>query len=309
MPLPPPDPAYTDSGISVWRELQLQLQHLPLKDFLYPEPLLLIDELANDKTGYQRREEIGLRLDQLNDPRRGVGLDDAGLPEIAWIAVPAGEVGLEVTLGGWAAPTESVRIQPFRLARYPITWIQYRAFLDAKDGYRNPRWWDTGLKPNDPPHLSEQVWAFQNYPAVGMDWTEAMAYCRWLSAKLGLYIRLPTEGEWQFAAVGNTTQKYPWKDGWRAARANSLESQIRRTQAVGMYPKGRNLLGLDDLAGNVAEWCLRDNKFGDDRNSSRAARGGSWRDPPKDLRASRRVYVTGGENYSCMCGFRIASRL
>ena len=33
-------------------------------------------------------------------------------------------------------------VDPLRLARYPVTWVQYRAFREARDGYSNADWWD-----------------------------------------------------------------------------------------------------------------------------------------------------------------------
>ena len=122
---------FSDSGIATWRMLKPQLPEL-LSHFLAPEPLALLDELSTDSTPHHRREEIGLRLDQMGDPRCGVGLNKSGLPDIAWVDIPAGKVILKA---------KSHRVSPFRLARYPITWAQYHAFLDAEDGYCNPAWW------------------------------------------------------------------------------------------------------------------------------------------------------------------------
>jgi len=38
-----------------------------------------------------------------------------------------------------------------------------------------------------------QLWSFANYPVINVFWYDALAYCRWLSVKLQLPIRLPTE--------------------------------------------------------------------------------------------------------------------
>ena len=190
---PPPDADVADPGIAIWRILEAQLPEPPLRSFLYPEPLELLEELNSDATPQQRREEIGLRLNQLGDRRRGVGLNDAGLPDIVWIGIPAGEVTLETDSQDWFL------VKPFRLARHPVTWAQYRAFLDAKDGYSNEAWWEGGPREQKPGALSS---SFPRYPAINVSWYDALAYCRWLSAKLNLNIRLPTEWEWQWAAAG-----------------------------------------------------------------------------------------------------------
>ena len=68
--------------------------------------------------------------------------------------------------------------------------------------------------------------------------------------------------------------------GWDKARANTQESGLGRTIAVGMYPHGASPTGVYDLAGNVAKWCM--NQHGEPRhklaeaNASRAVRGGTW---------------------------------
>jgi len=256
-----------------------------LRRFLHPEPLALLDELNTDDTPHHRREEIGLRLNQLGDPRRGVGLDENGLPDIAWIEVPPARhpVTLETK------SKDSFPVPGFRLARYPVTWAQYRAFLDAKDGYRKKAWWERRPRRDEPGAL---LWSFANYPAINVSWNDALAYCRWLSAKHGFDIRLPTEWEWQWAAVGDTEQDYPWPGEWNPQRANSYDAGINRTVAVGLYPLGRSPFGLGDTAGNVWEWCLNAYEPPGDvslnKDVSRVLRGGSWGRDPGGCRAANR---------------------
>ncbi len=129
------------------------------------------------------------------------------------------------------------QVSRFRIARYPVTWIQYRAFADAEDGYRNKAWWQDLEKLSEPGELR---WAFANYPVINISWYDAVAFCRWLSAKSKLDIRLPAEWEWQWAAVGATQQDYPWPGDWNPARANQMDAGIGRTVAAGMYPLSRS---------------------------------------------------------------------
>jgi len=90
--------------------------------------------LESDTTPDHRRETIGLRLNQRGDPRRGVGVNDDGLPDIAWVDVPAGEVTIEKNAGHFT-------IAAFCIARHPVTWRLSRAFVKATDDYRSKRWW------------------------------------------------------------------------------------------------------------------------------------------------------------------------
>lgn len=265
-----PDKAFTDNAIAAWSVVDRLSCGVSLKQFLYPEPLALMAELESKQTPHHRREQIGLRLNQLGDTRRGVGLNEDGLPDIAWIDIPAGRV----TRGH---SRDVFNVKRFRLARYPVTWIQYRAFLNAKNGYSKRHWWHGQPREKDP---GAQIWCFDNHPAVNVSWYDALAYCRWLSVQLTLDIRLPTEWEWQWAASGGRRSQYPWSGAWNSAHANSEEAGIGRTVAVGMYPQGRSRFGLDDMVGNVSEWCL--NAHHEPRNvaldgdASRTLRGGAW---------------------------------
>ncbi|MBL8376143.1 SUMF1/EgtB/PvdO family nonheme iron enzyme, partial [Accumulibacter sp.] len=119
-----------------------------------------------------------------------------------------------------------------------------------------------------------------NQPALWISWFEALAYCQWLSGVLGYPVRLPSEWEWQQAATGGEpANDYPWGD-WQEGRANTVESELGRVTAVGIYPAGSSAQGGLDLAGNVWEWCR--NAFYSPQNvaeggdARRVVRGGSW---------------------------------
>lgn len=120
--------------------------------------------------------------------------------------------------------------------------------------------------------------AYDNYPVVGVSWSQARAFCAWRTEKLNRYMhsqkgfalaeyRLPTEFEWEWAARGgHTLNPYPWggpytrnEKGCLAAnfkplRGNYIADGGLTTVVVGHYPA--NDWGLYDMAGNVAEWTL-----------------------------------------------------
>jgi formylglycine-generating enzyme required for sulfatase activity len=128
------------------------------------------------------------------------------------------------------------------LARYPITWEQWRAWPGAgtrSDGSPAPR-------ANEP---------------VTAGWRSADGFCRWLSEQLGATIRLPSEFEWEAAARGGDRRESPWGDRPSDDRAWTFDSRARRgllharaTVPVGCYPAGAAPCGALDLAGNVGEW-------------------------------------------------------
>ncbi len=155
---------------AIVERLPLELDELE-QDFLRPEQERLLAELDDPATGHKRRSDIGERLAEIGDPRPGVGVREDGLPDIVWCPVSGGEVTLEGVKGRFT-------VEPFWIAKYAITCLQYRRFLKAADGYQQDAWW-TGLKRAE--GAWEQRRKFGNHPADTIDWYQAMAFCRWLS--------------------------------------------------------------------------------------------------------------------------------
>jgi formylglycine-generating enzyme required for sulfatase activity len=93
-------------------------------------------------------------------------------------------------------PQRSVTVSTFWIDQTEVTNKQYRPCIEA--GVCEPRIptqsWDTYH--NDP--------AYDDYPAVYVDWDNAKAYCEWVGR------RLPSEAEWEKAARGPNTRIYPW---------------------------------------------------------------------------------------------------
>lgn len=166
----------------------------PARSFIREEWERLVEELERPSTSHQRRAAIGDRLDQIGDRRPGVGLTPEGLPDIVWCEVPGGIVDIE-TRG-------PVGVKPFRIAKYPITYRQYRAFLDDPNGYDDPSLWK-GLEREA--MRGEQYRPVGNHPAENVSSYDAVAFCRWLTARLGYEVRLPSEGEWQQAATSGVS--------------------------------------------------------------------------------------------------------
>lgn len=254
----------------------------PLRSFLRPEALRLIDELQIDQTDHFRRAAIGERLATIGDPRPGVGVRN-GLPDLLWHEVPAGRVTL---LNDDGTPLGEFDVPSLRVARFPVTWAQYQTFLDSADGYDNPAWW-SAEKPDERPE--NRFRSFANHPVSRVSWFDAVAFGRWLSARLsgelpsGYAIRLPLEWEWQQAATGgDPSREYPC-GVWLDHGGNTADSGLGRLIATGLYPHGAWPNGPVDLAGEVLEWCANQHNL--NRQGGRpggeeaqcALRGGSWR--------------------------------
>jgi formylglycine-generating enzyme required for sulfatase activity len=265
----------------------------------------------------EARAAVGRALGLLGlDNRRGVGLRPDGLPDIAWVEIPAGEFL-------YGEQNERRHCDAFAIARYPVTHAQFQAFLDAGDGYDDDRWWQ-GLSVPDRDHRPAS-WPIGNHPRETVSWFEAMAFCRWLTHRLGAdlngrIIRLPTEWEWERAARGTDGRIYPWGEDYRPGYANIDERHgdigphnLGRTSAVGLYPQGETRDAADqpdvyDLSGNVWEWCLNEhaepNRVQPGGPASRVVRGGSWVDLHGSARADRRGHYFPHLRYDNI-GFRV----
>lgn len=153
-------------------------------------------------------------------------------------------------------------------------------------------------------------------PVVGVSWEDAAAYCKWLSGKLGVQFKLPTEAQWEKAARGTDGRKYPWGNTEPDKTLANFGYEVDKTTPVGSYPKGASPYGLLDMAGNVREWCRdwyrkRYYKSAPDKNptgpksgSSRVYRSGSWGDGASDLRCAYR-YSSEPSYRSDALGFRL----
>ncbi|MEZ4731200.1 MAG: SUMF1/EgtB/PvdO family nonheme iron enzyme [Caldilineaceae bacterium] len=122
--------------------------------------------------------------------------------------------------------------------------------------------------------------AYADFPVVNVDWESANTYCTWLGK------RLPTVEEWEVAAgIAPLTQqyfRYPWGDQFEPHYVNGGTDAATDTQAVGAFhPLGDSLFGVQDMAGNVAEWTRSSSA---DLIDGFIVKGGSYQDDALLLR-------------------------
>ena len=278
------------------------------------------------------RAEAGKALAVLGDTRKGVGVvilrPGLSLPDIDWIAIPAGPfvMGTPKEETQWADETPQFTChlitEAYRIARYPVTVAQYDCFVQA-GGYAEKGWWtDAGWEWRQKesvtgPRRDREIFQTPNHPVVGVSWYEAVAYCAWLSDALGYRVELPSEAQWERAARHTDGRSYPWKGEFSSERCNASDTGIAATSAVGIFPGGNAECGAADMAGNVWEWCrtvwLNDyteyaQRVNDDltEGDRRVLRGGSFLDNRNLGRCAYRYRFNpvGRSGYN---GFRLLS--
>ncbi|GAB4528101.1 MAG: hypothetical protein OHK0046_46630 [Anaerolineae bacterium] len=237
-------------------------------------------------------------LGLLGDPRPGVGtmmvtLDGkpVELPQMEWCEIHAPPEGTFI-MGADDQdnnPRREVELKHgFKMGKYLITYQQFQAFIDSGE-YDHKAWWDEFPDEHQPQPMREQDNLYVNHPRDSVSWYQAVAFCRWLTARYQearlitseVEIRLPTELEWEYAARGTDERVYPYPGDFDATKGNTRETGIGQTSAVGLFPEGASPFGVLDMSGNVWEWCLNDYKNpeivdGYSNGESKVLRGGSF---------------------------------
>jgi len=214
-------------------------------------------------------------------------------------------------------PQVRVRVSPFWMGRFETSWDQYEPFsLNSvprnKDGsllypehFKESDPADLVSAPTIPYTMMDFGMGTTGFPAICMTHHAANKFCEWLSFQTGHFYRLPTEAEWEYACRAGTTGPYSCPTEELDQFAVLDPAQVRvGYEKIGT--KKPNPWGLFDMHGNVMEWCL-DQYHGDayrrwkgnpvvdpitrpETRYPRVARGGSWYDPPEELRSARRIY-------------------
>lgn len=190
-----------------------------------------------------------------------------------------------------------LELAPFRLSKFQVTQKSYASIMGK----------------------SPATFVGDDRPVENVSWYDAIGFCNALSDAADLaraYVvgenlddvlinenangyRLPSDGEWQFAALGG--QEKP-RYGEVGDVAWYKENSGGETHPVGL--KQPNAYGLHDMLGNVWEWCF-DVYDAEVYGTYRVFRGGGWNDPERGCLATnrRRSHPTYGIDD---VGFRLA---
>lgn len=203
------------------------------------------------------------------------------------------------------APVHEVTVGPFLMDRFLVTQAEYEKAMGE-----NP-----------------SRWKAERNPVEQVRWSDAVRYCNRRSELEGLQpcydlktwscnfdatgYRLPTEAEWEFACRGGTTTAYFFGD--TPAKLGNYawydKNSGGRPHPVG--GKQPNPLGLQDMCGNVWQWCNdfykvdyypgspKENPRGPDTGENKVVRGGAWRFSAENCRSGYRYNESPG--YADVC--------
>ena len=159
--------------------------------------------------------------------------------------------------GGQRLQPVPVSVSSFWIDLTEVTRQQYQAFL-VETGYRPP------FVAEDWANEDGWNWSGTDYPSgtgdhpvVLTSWYDAVEYCTWAGK------RLPTESEWQLAALGDDGRSFPWGNDYSGDLLNHGKMDapnfddsdgFEYTSPVDAFPAGRSPYGLYDAFGNAWEF-------------------------------------------------------
>jgi len=94
------------------------------------------------------------------------------------------------------------------------------------------------------------------YPVNSLSQFAALMYCRWLYQKTGVFYRLPTEAEWEYACRAGSHSSYYFGSDSTQLSKYAWYSANSETKFHKSGEKLPNAWGLYDMLGNVSEWTL-----------------------------------------------------
>jgi formylglycine-generating enzyme required for sulfatase activity len=165
---------------------------------------------------------------------------------------PDNEAGRDADEG----PQKKFTISPFWMGAFEVTHDEFDIFFKDANTSQNINA-DAITRPS--PQYVDLSWDMGReggFPVNSMQQRTAVMYCKWLYNKTGIFYRLPTEAEWEYACRSGSSSKYFFGDNendlekyaWYSKNSNAAYHKVGQLKP--------NAFGLYDILGNVAEWVM-----------------------------------------------------
>jgi len=193
---------------------------------------------------------------------------------IKFVFIPAGDYKLQERYSF---------VNSFLIGKYEITNKQYEKFCIQK-----------GIKFR----IKKKKY---NHPVVKVSWNDSKKFCQWLSEQTKLYIDLPSEAQWERAALSGSGSIYYWGEKINGDYLWFWGNSKKKLHEVGT--KKPNNWGIYDILGNAAEWAkdwfvpinrgvkfkFLENPIGPKKGTSKVIKGGGWYSSHKKVTIPTRI--------------------
>ena len=218
------------------------------------------------------------------------------------IGSPASEKGRDEDEG----PQKKVQLSGFWMGEKEVSFAEWDAFFKNMNV---PQTKEISVDAVSRPTAQyiDLTWGMgrdNRHPTNSMSQQAALMYCKWLYDNTGVFYRLPTEAEWEYACRAGTQNATPFgNDPAKLVSygyfAENSDGKFQKTASL-----KPNAWGLYDMLGNLNEWTLdqylpdayaklpanaKDPLVPPGSKYPKVVRGGSYLDPAEELRCANRI--------------------